>query len=217
MRGVTKTTTKTRPDTLAARKRWLGYTYREPVRDTRSALAYPHVIGIDPGGSGALTHLEPDGAARVYGLPPVANPTGTRDLLREVIGRTRIDGRYPRERIHVFIESPTGVQAKKNTFGADNLKLGVSMGIVYGLLAAFDIGWTSVMARVWMGELKVGAKGTRSDTDWKRHLWAHALTLYPEFGSELAVYAADSVLIAEYGRRVIYGRMGLPGGRKSGC
>ena len=146
-------------------------------------------IGIDPGASGGMAAIMPDGTA-------VAEKwTDETEILDElnVIARNG-------ERIQAAIEHVhAGIFAGKDgRMGAKSaFSFGRNVGIWHGILLANGIPFRTVLPREWQKGI-AGVNG-RNGADLKRHWKAEACRRFPDTRPTLAT--CDALLIADWARR----------------
>lgn len=154
-----------------------------------SALTY---IGIDPGVSGALAVIHPDGEVSLYDMP-TALVGKTRKRSEVVEGQLRFLLALEADPGCVcFIEQVSAMpgQGVSSMFG-----FGVSYGIVRGVVAGLGIRAELVTPQAWKKHF--GLLG--ADKDAAR---AVASRLFPNvsLARKKDVGRADALLLAEYGR-----------------
>lgn len=166
------------------------------------------IIGIDPGGSGALVLLHNNGAiADALLMPTIKVGTKTRvngaavaAWVREWIEAFHGEGKSPRD-FHAYLENvnamPSGPPGAKRTMGtASAFNFGHAAGLVEGVITGAGIPLTLVTPQAW----KKSAGLIGSDKDAAR---SRAVQLYPgcrlldQKGKGQAV--ADAILIGRHG------------------
>ena len=133
------------------------------------------IIGIDPGKSGAIAVLTPDGPDFIK-LKETEKDVS--DFLKDFDG-------------FAFIEN---VNSSPQMGVVSAFKFGQSKGFLRGLLIALEIPFEEVSPQKWQGAMKCRTKGDKNITK------AKAQELFP--GLKITHANADALLIAEYGRRV---------------
>lgn len=168
------------------------------------------IIGIDPGGSGALVALDADGYIIDTLLMPtlkVGTKTGINGAAIAAWLETLTDNSGVKW--HAFIElvnaMPSGPPGKKRAMGVGSaFSFGKAAGIVEGIIQGARIPLTLVTPQAW--KKHAGLSGTDKDAARSR-----AIQLYPGLrvldlkGKGQAV--ADSILIARYGLHKETGRL----------
>ena len=142
------------------------------------------ILGIDPGKTGAICYL--GDTMEVVRMP------GDAHALSDALGGLPLA-------THAVVEkvSAGGVSnAQGRSMGASSaFTFGMGFGTIQGVLAALEIPYELVTPQKWTAAM--GEKGK----DKASH-WAHAKRLHPS--AKVHKYAADAVLIAEYGRRFLF-------------
>lgn len=172
------------------------------------------VIGIDPGVTGALALLTPQGVQTIADLPVMVrvqtrvkgkngqmrdkitnqvNAAALSELLREWTAGA------DRNEIHVFIEKCQAMPGKlkgsdKAQSSAGTFSLGLSAGIVEGVVAARGLPHTLVHPATWKAVLKLNGKK-------KEEVRALAIRLFPSADLHRVKdhNRAEALLIAKYG------------------
>ena len=153
-----------------------------------------NIIGIDPGKSGAVALLCHD-VAHVWDTPVAQDEKKTRYLLSSMRNKltVRIDGHT---RVMAFLEQ---AHAMKGQGVTSMFAFGEGYGIWQGLLAGLQIPFEIVTPQAWKKEMMAGRPKGKSAARIR------AQELFPELEPELRLVKhdgrADSLLIAEYGRR----------------
>lgn len=144
------------------------------------------IIGIDPGKTGAICYLG-EGVPTIDRMPP-----SPQSLAEALSGIHASDIRVVVEKV-----SAGGVANEDGRrMGATSaFTFGRGFGCIEGVLAALRLPYELVTAQRWTAAM--GEKGKD-----KNSKWAHAKRLYPDV--TIFKYAADAVLIAEYGRRFLW-------------
>jgi hypothetical protein len=143
-------------------------------------VAGPSVLGIDPGQSGGIAFIVTTGTA-------IPMPKTERDVW-EAIQETPIGA-------HAFIER---VHSMPGQGVSSSFKFGQGYGFLRGCLIARGMTFEEVSPAVWQKALGCLSKGDKNVTK------ARAQQLVPHLKITHAI--ADSLLIAEYGRRVLAAR-----------
>lgn len=152
-----------------------------------------NIIGIDPGKSGAVAFY-----GEVIAVLPM--PENMIDFLTQLDANKRsID--------HVFLEKaqPMPKQGVVSVYG-----YGHHNGFIEGVLASLSVPYTLVKPQAWMKVMHVGAD---SDLDTKGKSVQVCRRLFPGVdlcpGKKTKPHdgMAEALLIAEYGRRVLSGKV----------
>lgn len=143
-----------------------------------------NVIGIDPGGSGAIVYISED---------------------RKSIKLHKLEGRSFHEIADILRQYNYATTAYIEKVGAfpqqgrsSIFKFGKVYGVVLGVLAAYSIPWKDVSPGVW--QRSVGLAQRRSKKERKHAQRDMAQQLFPVFKPTLET--GDAFLIAEHGWRL---------------
>jgi hypothetical protein len=159
--------------------------------------------GVDPGLKGAIAVLDQDGAVlNVRSIPLVSGGTRARDTfdlptIRDVFMEWRERGS-----LFVTVERLQPLPAKLGG-GIANFARGVSCGFVW-MLTALDVPYQLVAPRAWQKALFLGTPGE----DTKQRSVLAAQRLFPSVDLRRDGRGrpdhnlADSLLLAEFGRRI---------------
>lgn len=146
------------------------------------------ILGIDPGKSGGVVAFY-EGChtpALLRAMPDT--PRELFDCVQHSIGPAR-----------AYVEHVTTLQMSTGASPTGNFKLGWSLGVIEGVLAAAGIPYELVRATTWQKAMGYRREKGISQPEHKRRLKALALRLFPTERVTLAT--ADALLIGEYGRR----------------
>ena len=143
------------------------------------------IIGIDPGKTGAIAIIHRDELQLLAKLPD-----------RRVLSDWLSDWQTFRPRVYVEHVSAGGrLNAEGRTMGASSaFTFGVGYGTILGIIAAHRMLLDLVRPQRWIADMGL----TRCGKD--AHA-AMARQLHPD--AKVHKYAADAVLIAEWGRRQV--------------
>jgi crossover junction endodeoxyribonuclease RuvC len=155
-------------------------------------------IGIDPGKDGSISIIRDDGQLVVVPTPMVGKSSG-KGREYDIIGMrdtlTTANGGYDTKNVFVTIERAQSMpgQGVSSTF-----EFGRGYGIWLGLLAALELPYQVIHARTWTRVMLMGASG-----EGKRRACSVAMRLFPQWRPKLKYEEefADSILLAEFGRR----------------
>lgn len=142
------------------------------------------ILGIDPGASGAISAVDGDGRF----IESCRLDATESDIARWLRGIGTGSFAFI-ERVHSMPKQ--GVSS--------SFKFGQSYGFLRGLLAAREIPFEEVTPQKWQKEMGCLSKGNKNVTKQR------AGQLFP--GMKWTHATADSVLIAEYGRRTLAARV----------
>lgn len=148
------------------------------------------IIGIDPGQSGGIAVIEY--TISTYSALAVSMPDTESDVIAEILLAKRSAGP-----VIAYLEQ---VNAMPKQGVSSTFKFGLSYGFLRGALAALEIRRNFVRPQVWQKALGCMSKGDKNVTKRK------AQEQFPDIKITHAI--ADSLLIAEYGRRVELGLLG---------
>lgn len=152
-------------------------------------------VGVDPGLSGAIAAITPNGSIHLHDCPVLKvgskntyNPAGMTMILRQYQ-----DSHFP---ILVGLEK---VHSMPGQGVASTFTFGEGYGVWLGILAALNIPHELITPQAWKKSLM---DGQLKDKDASRLV---AMRLFPEAGKQLQLKRhhsrADALLIAEFLRR----------------
>lgn len=144
-------------------------------------------LGIDPGASGGLAwqHGDKVGAVRM--------PQCDSEVLDQLVYISDLS--FP-DTPACYLEKVSGFIGKPQP-GSAMFKFGRNFGFLAGVLMTLKFKIVLVTPQKWQKNLGIGAKGERSQAEWKRVLRDEATRLFPEQKVTLAV--ADALLILKFG------------------
>jgi crossover junction endodeoxyribonuclease RuvC len=151
-------------------------------------------IGIDPGLSGALAVLAPDGTLEALWDTPTLTLRTSRGTKQEhdIPGLVALLEPYSGPQSHVFIEEAQSMpqQGVRSMFTC-----GLGMGLWLGVLAALRMPYTRVRPQIWKRALGLG-----KDKEASR---LRAMQLFPsaELRRKKDHGRAEALLLARYGQR----------------
>jgi crossover junction endodeoxyribonuclease RuvC len=127
-------------------------------------------IGIDPGLTGALAVLAPDGTLEALWDVPMLTLRTNRGTRQEydVPGLVGLLAPYRGPQVHVVIEES---QAMPGQGTRSMFTIGLGMGVWLGILATFGLAYTRVRSGVWKTALGLGKD--------KEQARLRAMQLYP--------------------------------------
>ncbi len=152
-----------------------------------------YVLGIDPGGLGAMCLTSLDGSQRKVFAYSKYTPHDIAEVLK-------FTGEIQGDEIECFIED---VHSMPNNGKKQAFSFGKNFGFWLGLLTGLNIPYNTVLPIKWQNVLKVRARGLEYKQR-KNALKECAQRLFPKLNPTLET--CDAILIAEYGRRVIVER-----------
>ena len=152
-------------------------------------MSAPLILGVDPGGRGALGFLDADGLA-IHDMPDVTGSAlGAR--LRDII----IEEGRPVEAWVEQVHSMPG-QGVASTF-----KFGVNYGVILGVLGAWDIPVRHVTPAKWKGALGL-SKDKAASRQRAVELWPQCSHLFARVKDD---GRAEAALVAWYGSQQVLG------------
>jgi hypothetical protein len=161
-------------------------------------------IGIDPGTTGAVALLSPNGDVRFYDTPTTQVRVGKKNrAVYDVVAMRRILRDFELLDPTVTIEE---VHAMPKNGGCGNFSSGYGFGLWVGLLTAFGYPFTTVQPLRWKKILGIKHAAGSSDADKKNSDRMLACRLFPKAADQMNLVKhhgrADALLIGEYGRRM---------------
>lgn len=141
------------------------------------------IIGIDPGKSGAIAIIYPNGDSFAWNFD---SEFDTLELLRDI--------KKSENKLSCYMEEVGGFIGKKQP-GSRMFSFGNNYGFLRGILMAEGISTELVRPQKWQKGLS-GLSGLK-DTQRKRALKEHACRLFPKLKPTLKT--CDALLIARYG------------------
>lgn len=150
------------------------------------------ILGIDPGLSGALAFLDTTTDAVVIMDMPTVEVVRNGKTKREVSAALIADLVAGKGVVQAFVER---VSAMPGQGVSSMFSFGRSVGVLEGVLAAYEIPTTLVTPQAWMKAMNV-----RAGKDGSRE---RAMQLFPQYADQFARKKdngrSDAVLIAKYG------------------
>ncbi len=154
-----------------------------------------HYLGIDPGLNGSLTLIDNNKTiVKVDKIPTVKIKKNEYDIAALFFYLSNIKYAYPS--LFCVVEK---AQAMPQQGVTSMFKIGMGYGILLGLLTSLSIPHSEVHPRVWTTKLFKGTGGKG-----KQRAYLVARKLFPEWEPKFKYQYewADSILIAEYARRI---------------
>jgi len=154
-------------------------------------------VGIDPGVSGAIAHLKPDGALRVWDIPVRDVATKSRkSKKRREIDELVLVSLMDSLNGTVYLES---VSAMPGQGVSSMFSFGQSFGVIRGVLSALEYEYRLIRPTIWKNFFGIGAN--------KETALLKCLELFPDnetlwFGPNggLLDGRCEAALLAFYGR-----------------
>lgn len=159
-----------------------------PKAPSKYHPAESHYWGIDPGASGGLALLSPDGTVQTWKMPATE-----RDLF-EILQENRGSHTW------AVVEQVGGFIKGNPAPGSAMFNFGKGYGMILMALTALSISYEICTPQRWLKGLAISTrKKTESKTQWKNRLKGAAQRAYPTVTLTLAT--ADALLIATYCQR----------------
>jgi hypothetical protein len=147
------------------------------------------IIGIDPGASGGICQMFPNGSVELMAMPEKSE-------LREFIYEEAQNAAMNQHQMIAVMEQVGGFIAGKPRPGSRMFKMGEGYGYIQGLLAMSQIPLHLVRPQKWQEGIP-GVAG-KKDNARKRALKEHAVRLFPKL--KITLKTCDALLIAEWAR-----------------
>lgn len=144
-------------------------------------------IGIDPGQSGGISFIYPDGDMIANKMPQ------TEKDISDLFGIIIDSSLYGQGGLFAIIEK---VHSMPGQGVASSFKFGRNYGFLRGCLISLGIPFDEVTPQKWMKHFSMKKAKTETKTQWKNRLKGKAQQLYPSLKPTLAT--ADSILISRY-------------------
>jgi len=146
------------------------------------------VIGIDPGLSGGIAVLEPDGSV----VEAVKMPGTMMDIYNFLKG-------YSGSGYVCYMEQVGhGMPGQSSKATATFAR---HCGHLDMALLALGIATNTVTPNKWEKSYQLGRSKEYSKTEWKNRLKAKAQQMFPSIGKKITLSTCDALLLAEYGRK----------------
>lgn len=150
-----------------------------------------NILAIDPGASGGLAELYPDGTVDAYAMPDEAELTTT---ICDWVWNSREEG----FQVVCYLELVGGYIAGNPAPGSAMFNFGNGYGFIRGLLAANQVPTHLIRPQQWQAGIP-GVKGIKEKAMRKRALKEHAARLFPT--AKITLSTADALCLADYARR----------------
>ncbi len=148
-----------------------------------------NILAIDPGASGGLVELYPDGKAVAHAM---MDDPDLRDFIASFSQAAKQDG----VRAVAYMELVGGYVGGNGAPGSAMFNFGNGYGYIRGLLASNLLETHLVRPQTWQAGIP-GLKG-QEKPDRKRALKQHAARLFPSL--KVTLLTADALCIAAYAR-----------------
>ncbi len=148
-------------------------------------------LGIDPGASGGLAAVLPDGEVRFAWMPK------TEHGVWDWVSGLAVDGRAAGRLTRAVIEQVQGFIGGAGNTGSSMFSFGQSYGGLRMALIGAGIPFRTVAPQTWMRRLGISfRRKSEGKTEWKNRLKRHAELLFPQLRVTLAT--SDALLLAHY-------------------
>lgn len=149
------------------------------------------ILAIDPGASGGIAILYPDGAVTALAMLDDAD-------LRDEIAAIASEGEMEGQSAVAYLELVGGFIAGNKLPGSAMFNFGDGYGYIRGVLAALRVETHLVRPQDWQAGIP-GVRGQREKAARKRALKEHAARLFPAL--KVTLKTADALCLADYARR----------------
>jgi hypothetical protein len=149
------------------------------------------LIAIDPGASGGVVTVWPDGKLEAVGMPDDAD-------MRDLIEECRLNANVNGYGIVCFMELVGGFIAGMPVPGSAMFNFGDGFGYIRGLLAGYRIETRLIRPQEWQAGIP-GVRGQKEKAVRKRALKEHAARLFPAL--KVTLKTSDALCLADFGRR----------------
>jgi hypothetical protein len=151
------------------------------------------IIAIDPGKSGGIAVIYPNG--RTVADPMPETEEDLVNYLRSIDSECSLES-YA---LHAYVEKVGGFVGKGQP-GSAMFKFGFGAGVIEGALRALRIRTIYVRPQEWQKTFSLGtAAGCAKKTEWKNKLKAEAQRRFPSL--KVTLSTADALLILEHARK----------------
>lgn len=154
------------------------------------------ILAIDPGASGGIVELYPDGRVTACAMPDDAD---LRDQIRDFARNAETEG----QPAVAYLELVGGFVGGNPAPGSAMFNFGNGYGYIRGLLAAYLIETRLVRPQEWQTGIP-GVRGQKEKAVRKRALKEHAARLFP--AAKVTLKTSDALCIADFGRRIEHSR-----------
>lgn len=154
------------------------------------------ILAIDPGASGGIVELYPNGVVVALAMPDDADLC---DQIESFAIAARADGELP----VCYMELVGGFIAGAKFPGSAMFNFGSGYGYLRGLLAANRIETRLIRPQEWQAGIP-GVRGVKEKAVRKRAMKEHAARLFPT--TKVTLKTSDALCIADFGRRLEGGR-----------
>lgn len=145
----------------------------------------PLIIGIDPGTSGGVCEIWPDGKIELCNTPE-------REEFVDFIDEARQNASLNGHKLMFVMELVGGFIAGNPAPGSSMFRMGEGYGFLQGVIAAKRLPLHLVRPQIWQKGIP-GTQGVKGP-DRKRALKAHACRIHPEV--KITLKTCDALLIA---------------------
>lgn len=152
------------------------------------------ILAIDPGASGGIAELYPDGRVHAYAMPDDAD---LRDGFEAFVQNAAREG----HQVVALMELVGGYIGGNKLPGSAMFNFGSGYGYLRGLLAMLRVELRLVRPQEWQAGIP-GVRGEKDKGNRKRALKEHAARLFPS--EKVTLKTADALCIADYGRKQVH-------------
>lgn len=150
------------------------------------------ILAIDPGASGGVVELYPNGTAIAVAMPDDAELC---EIVRSFAKSAIAEG----EGFVCYLELVGGFIAGSKLPGSAMFNFGDGYGYIRGLLAACLVETRLIRPQDWQTGIP-GVRGTKEKPARKRLLKEHAARLFPAL--KVTLKTSDALCLADYARRM---------------
>lgn len=150
------------------------------------------IMCIDPGASGGIAIIYPDGVTTAIAMPDDGD---LRDEIESFAANARTEGETP----VAYLEIVGGFIAGNKLPGSAMFNFGSGYGYTRGLLAMSRVELHMVRPQDWQKGIP-GIHGVKEKSVRKRAMKEHASRLFPHL--KVTLKTSDALCIADYARRI---------------
>lgn len=150
------------------------------------------ILAIDPGASGGVVELYPNGRVVAVAMPDDGD-------LRDLIEAFACSAHSEAEQAVCYMELVGGFIAGNKLPGSAMFNFGSGYGYLRGLLAANRVELRLIRPQQWQAGIP-GVFGVKEKPKRKRALKEHAARLFPTL--KVTLKTSDALCIADYARRM---------------
>jgi crossover junction endodeoxyribonuclease RuvC len=155
-------------------------------------------VGIDPGASGGIAVINPDGSLSCRAMP--ASDKELWGKLSMLADPPRHEGESLPQVVAVIEKVGGYMPGSAGNIGSAMFSFGRSTGFLHGCLVAAAIPYEEVAPRTWQKALGIASRAkTETKSQFKRRLKAKAEQLFPS--ANITLKTCDAILLATYCQR----------------